>query len=487
MNLDDLFRETAARQPAHPALVGGAPGESITYRQLDEAIAVAARSLERARIGPGSTIGLHVPSGADYIVWNYAIWRRGGCVVPIPVELTDREKLEICRDIALDAVVVDEFSGDFALSLARGPRSELSPGLCVLPLRAGRGHPRGFESVNAAFIRFTSGTTGLSKGVVLSHETIRDRIEAANRALRLGPADRVVWLLSMSYHFAVSIVGYLTFGATIVLPRNRFAAGIIDATRTYAGTFLYASPMHIALMADFDEGPPLPSLRLAISTAASLDPAIAGRFARRYGLAPSQALGIIEVGLPCVNVDFAAEKPGSVGRVLPDYELRLTDAGLADGSGEIAFRGTGFLDAYYEPWRARDEILPDGWFVTGDVGVLDADGCLHIRGRSTDVVNVMGMKFFPREVEAVLESHPAVAQASLIVLRNGRFGDVPEARVVLRPDAHGVTDVELLRHCRLKLAAFKTPQRIEIVPELDRTASGKLLHRPIAEMGAIPR
>ncbi|MEX0719008.1 MAG: class I adenylate-forming enzyme family protein [Planctomycetaceae bacterium] len=478
-NLDELFRVTAARQPAHPALLGEAPDDGMTYRQLDRTIDAAARRLDQAGIGPGSTVGLHLPSGVDYIVWNYAIWRRGGCVVPIPVELTDHEKREIGREIALDAVLSDERSWGFLRSVGHGSPRDLSGGRCIVPVRGSRAHPPGFEAVNAAFIRFTSGTTGLSKGVVLSHESIAERIEAANRALRLGPADRVIWLLSMSYHFAVSIVGYLTFGATIVLPRNHFAHGIIDATVTHAGTFLYASPMHTALLADCEEGPPLPSLRLAISTTASLDPAIAKRFERRYGIAPAQALGIIEIGLPCINVDFAAEKPDSVGRILPDYELRLTDAGLGPDAQEIAFRGKGFLDAYYEPWRTRRDIMPEGWFATGDVGFLDADGCLRIRGRTKDVVSVMGMKFFPREVEGVLESHPAVAEASLVVRRDGRFGDTPEARVVLRDDGDDVSGDDLLRHCRAYLAPFKVPQRIEIVPELERTASGKLLHRPL--------
>src|SRR5207244_3273993 len=141
-------------------------------------------------------------------------------------------------------------------------------------------------------IRFTSGTTGSAKGVVLSHETIRDRIDAANEVLDIGPDDRVIWLLSMSYHFAVSIVAYLTFGAGVVLPGNHLAAGILDAAKRHRATLIYGSPVHYRLLASGDGGP-IPGLRLAVSTTTSLDNNTAVRFRQRFGLPVTQALGII--------------------------------------------------------------------------------------------------------------------------------------------------------------------------------------------------
>src|SRR5262249_58449015 len=125
----------------------------------------------------------------------------------------------------------------------------------------------------------------------------------------------------------------------------------------------------------------------------------ARRFHGRFGLPIMQALGIIEVGLPFINIDFAGDRSEAVGRVLPAYELRLEETGLADGFREILLRGPGFLDAYYDPWQPRSAILREGWFHTGDVAEADADGCLHLRGRLKDVINILGMKFFPQEVE----------------------------------------------------------------------------------------
>ncbi len=477
-NMDDSFRQTARRQPEHPALLGRGADDAITYRALDEAIQTASEKLAAAGMQPGHCVGLHLPSSAHYIVWNYAIWRSGGCVVPIPVELAAGEKSHLCRQMALDGIISPRSTAAFAEPLRLAAAVDLDQGTAFIPIHSPREHPAGFHALNAAFIRFTSGTTGSSKGVVLSHRTIDERIHAANEVLRIGPADRVVWVLSMSYHFTVSIVGYLTFGATIVLPANHFAVAITESIQRHQATLLYASPMHFALLADSAAAVPLSSLRLAISTTSSLDTRIAEAFGQRCGLPISQALGIIEVGLPCINVDCAAASDGSVGRVLPAYELRLEDIGLGQEMREVLFRGPGFLDAYYDPWRTRDQILVDGWFRTGDVGRLDSAERLVLCGRSKEVINVMGMKFFPQEVEQVLSSHPRVQMASVFARPDERWGETAHARVVVTNGAsHAELADELRHYCRQRLASYKVPERIELVASLPRTASGKVLHR----------
>jgi long-chain acyl-CoA synthetase len=478
MNLYDLFHETARRQPEHPAILGPSQDTALTYSGLDEAIRAAASRLRKAGVQPGDCVGLHHPSGSPYIVLTYAAWQCGACVVPVATELAAEEKREICREISLDYILSSPGTAAFAEPFRRGEATGIGQNIDLMPIRSPCLRPAGYDRVQAAFIRFTSGTTGTSKGVVLSHATIHDRIQAANDALAIGPADRVLWLLSMAYHFTVSIVSYLSFGATIVLPSNHFAAAVAAAMARHRTTLLYASPAHCALLADYAEGPPLPGLRLAISTTTSLDRDVARRFLHRYGQPVAQALGIIEVGLPCINLDFAAEKNNSVGRVLPAYELQLKDIGLGRGLGEVLFRGKGFLDAYYQPWRSQDQIMPDGWFHTGDIGQLDADGCLFLRGRSKDVISVMGMKFFPQEVETVLASHPAVAEVVVFARRHPRLGETPCARVVPSPSAdQDGLEADLRQWCAQRLASYKVPERVELVDSLPRTASGKLLHR----------
>ena len=480
LNLDEQFHRTAQRQPDSPAILGPPRGETLSYRALDEAIQVTSERLRAIGLRPGDCVGLHYPSSARYIVWNYAIWRCGGCVVPIPVELAAAEKAEICQCLALNLVVSSKNRLRSFQPLLRAEWTDLTAEAVAAPLRSDRQHPAGFEAINAAFIRFTSGTTGASKGVVLSHESIHERICAANEVLDIRPRDRVLWVLSMSYHFTVSIVGYLARGAAVVLPANHFAAAMVDAIVDSKATVLYASPMHYALLADFPQATLLPSLRLAISTTSALDGRVATRLYERYGQSISQALGIIEIGLPFIHLDATPERWSSVGRVLPAYRLRLADVGLGTDSMEVLLSGPGFLDAYYHPFRTRREIMADGWFRTGDVGRLDDDGYLYLRGRSKDVINVMGMKFFPQEVERVLASHPSVEAVAVFGGSDLRWGEIVNARVVPK-DACLESDLEhqLRQYCKERLAAYKVPEQIEFVRALPQTASGKVLHRTI--------
>jgi long-chain acyl-CoA synthetase len=476
LNLYEVFCRAARRQPDRPAILGPGPEAGLSYRGLREAIDSAGDALRAAGLRPGACVGLHLPSGASTIIYTYAVWRCGGCAIPIPVELAAPEKQEICRAIALDFVISEGPAAGFAEPFRKGDPAALSPHLLAVPVASPRDPPAGFGTIDSALIRFTSGTTGTSKGVVLSHETIHDRIHAANEVLHLGPDDRVLWLLSMAYHFAVSIVSYLSFGAAVVLPPNHFAAAVLGSIRRHRATLIYGSPAHYAWLGGCEQGAALTGLRLALSTTAPLDAPTAERFRGRFGLPVVQALGIIEVGLAFINTDFAADRPGAVGRVLPAYRLRLEDVGLGPRLREVLLSGKGLLDAYYRPWRPRAEIMPDGWFRTGDVGELDADGCLFLRGRTKDVISVLGMKFFPQEVEAVLASHPGVESACVFARPDARLGEAPYAHVV--PGPRGApSERELLDFCKGRLASFKVPQRIEFVAALRRTGSGKVLRR----------
>jgi len=480
MNMYTRFCDTVRRQPHHPAILGPRANQSLSYVQLYDVIERVGSQLQRAGVRPGDCVGLHYGSGATYIIFNYAIWRCGATVVPIPMELSADEKQQILREIAIRYVITSPLHSAFLDIFRSGEAEPISDSAAIVPTSGRRDHPIEFRLLNSAFIRFTSGTTAKAKGVVLSHETIYQRIEAANDVLNLGPQDRVTWLLSMSYHFTVSIVAYLTYGSTIVLPLNHFAEEVLGSTIKQCSTVIYGSPLQYAWMADSKQATPLTNVRLVISTTTALDEKIASAFARKFRLPLTQALGIIEIGLPCINVDFANDRPLGVGRVLPAYELRLGDQGLGQQLFEICFRGPGMLDAYYNPWQPRDAILRDGWFHTGDAGRLDRDGCLLIHGRIKDVIDVAGMKFFPQEVEAVLKAHPQIVDACVFAARDERLGEVPHARVVVRPGRDS-SATELTNYCLDHLTHFKVPRCFEFVDALEQTASGKTIHRMATE------
>ena len=340
LNLFQIFRQMARQRPRQIALVDCELQKCTSYGELLEEVEGFAHCLQHDKLHAGQCIGLHVPSGRNYIVATYAAWKCGVCVVPIPIELSTREKQLVCTRIAQHGMLTGTNATAFWQSWQRGDAVRLGP-LEMVSLKPALRPPAGLREINPAFIRFSSGTTGDAKGVVLSHETIFERIHAANEGLQIGPRDRVAWLLSMSYHFAASIVGYLSFGATIILPKRELnlGAAFIDAASRHEATLIYGGPLQYKLMA-MDRGHrKLDTVRIAISTASSLSRDTTERFYQRFGIALSQVYGLIEVGLPCMNLRFPLEHYDSVGQLLPAFELRLIDSGHGASSERDSVAG----------------------------------------------------------------------------------------------------------------------------------------------------
>jgi len=444
MNIVERIFHNADRQAV--ALICG--GREIRYGELIEMTGLAAVPLATT---PAARVALDCPNGIAHVVLALAIVRAGKCLVPLASELSPRERERVIRETGVGAIV------DAAGEVRPVPVGELAFDEAAL------------AALNPAFIRFSSGTTGTSKGIVLSHESLLARVTAANRGLGIGPADRIVWILPMAHHFAVSIMLYLLHGATTIVENSHLAEDVLTAATTHRGTVLYGAPFHHALLAAEGSGRAWPSLRLAVSTAATLPLATAQAFDQRFGLPLAQGLGIIEVGLPLLNLARAREKPASVGQPLPDYaaEIRGDD-------GELFLRGTGMLDAYLHPWRGRAEILEDGWFRTGDLARIDSEGDLHLLGRSHSVINVAGLKCFPEEIEAVLNEVPEVQRARVLGKPNARFGAVPVAEIVPRDPAQPPKISALAAHCRGALARYKIPVEFRLVESVPLTPSGKI-------------
>ena len=444
MNLVHSIFEQADRSAT--ALICG--DEEISYGRLIEMTQSAAK---RLMTSSAARVGLDCPNGVAHVVLALAIVYSGKCLVPLASELARPERERVIRETGVGAIV------DADGNIREVPMAD-DPGFDENALAA----------LNPAFIRFSSGTTGTSKGVVISHETLLARVTAANRGLRIGPMDRIVWILPMAHHFAVSIMLYLLRGATTVIVNSHLGDEVLTAAIRHGGTVLYGAPFHHALLAAEPSGRPWPTLRLAVSTAAALPLPTAQAFDARYGVPLSQGLGVIEVGLPLLNLHAARDKPGSVGRPLPDFqaEVRAND--------ELYLRGPGIFDTYLRPWRPRETVLDDGWFRTGDLARIDADGDVFLLGRSHSVINVGGLKCFPEEIEAVLNELPGVAASRVTGRENARFGAVPIAEIEPRDPARPPSPGEMASHCRRALASYKVPVSFQIVENVPRTASGKI-------------
>jgi long-chain acyl-CoA synthetase len=472
-NLVELIRAETSSVREKLAIMDG-PVE-LTYAQLLSAVDRVADTLVAQGVKPLERVAFLCEDCADYIIGSLAILRVGAVVVPVSPSLMGDELEQVLDRMDVHALVYDT-----AIHSRTAGRELESAGLYArvfgLFRRDARDDlPPEYAHLNPAFIRFSSGTTGTSKGILLSHETIVSRTDAADHGMHITDRDVVIWVLSMSFHFVVTILLYLRRGATIMICRQPFPESFLDAAKRRRGTVFYASPFHYHTLAMSPLVPAdcLSNVRLAISTAMKLSDETAAAFAKKFGFELVEAYGIIELGLPFINASDGRRKRGGVGRIQPGYEVRI-DKPDAESAGVIQIRGPGMFDAYVSPWRNREAVLADGWFDTGDVGRIDEDGDLFILGREKNVINFVGMKIFPYEVEDVVASHPAVKECLVYGTAHPQFGHLPCVQIVLK-DGVAKPDVkELRRFCYERLAEHKVPKEYVFVGHLDRTASGKV-------------
>jgi long-chain acyl-CoA synthetase len=471
MSIESLkmnFAEELFRRSDRGALALIDKGKICTYGALDEHSACIAKAIKGALTFKGvPRVGLRCQDGMEYVALSLGILRSGCCLVPIAPELTESERNNLVSTIQLDAVVHHQVASDdqISFSIEELPGGEVSAD---------------FDNLNPAFIRFSSGTTGASKGIVLSHKTLLDRIETANRGLKITSQDRVLWVLSMSHHYAASIMLYLWNGAAIVLPESYLPGDLLAAATRDHATVIYAAPCHFIFLTSGENKENLSwsSLRLAVSTTAPLLQDTAERFTATYGVRPVQALGVMEVGLPFINNSYDGLRDSSVGRPLPGFDVEIRDtAGVAVEAGiqgELFLKGPGMFDAYIDPWQTREQVTaPDGWLSTGDIASMDSDGYVSILGRSRTIINVGGMKFFPEEVERCINIVPGVLESRVIATPHPTFGSVPVAEIV-RAVGEDVQVKTLSMHCRKHLARYKLPIEFRFVGSIPKTPTGKI-------------
>ncbi|MBF0384421.1 MAG: acyl--CoA ligase [Candidatus Omnitrophica bacterium] len=467
MNIVELiFSENSSHSGV--ALVEGS--RSVSYPELFKDICSLARQLEAIGIKRGTYVVICMRGGIDYILISLAVLLCGGVIVPI-IETSGDEEIKAVLKIAAAELLI---SGRTIAGLKQLVfKSEIFPkGIVVSQAEQLVMHDQRIQAIDAAFVRFSSGTTGKSKGIVLSHCAIQARTDAADKVLSMSRNDRVIWVLNMSFHFVVTIVLFLRRGSTIVICEEDFPRSFINTVSEGVPTFLYASPFHYSLLAK-TEGLPgnvFRDVRLAISTAMSLSVEVAENFHAKFGIYPSQAYGIIEVGLPCVNTSQDYNRILSVGKLLPDYRLKLVDTD-DHGCGRIFLKGKGMFDAYLQPIRLANEVLTDGWFDTGDIGEEDEDGYLFITGRTKNVINFCGMKVFPEEVEAVLNRYPGIKESHVYGKAHPQYGQIVCADIVT---AERMILDDLRLDCYRKLAKYKVPKEFAFVDALSKTASGKV-------------
>jgi len=449
---------------------------SFTYEQLFENIKDISQKLENKEIKKYARVALLCPDGADYIILVLAILSLNAVAVPINLNSSKKEINRIIDEMKIEYFIFDETLYDSNEKHVPFFISYKKHSFAIQHLNKKLTEQIEFESLNPAFIRFTSGTTGKSKGVVISHESILERTDAANQVLKISSQDVILWVLSMSCHFVVSILLFLRRGATLVLCEQSTPQGLATGLSQQDITFIYASPIYYqAMVSSVNINPNACSqVRMAVSTAVSLNGKVAKEFREKFGFEVSTAYGIIEIGLPFINHSGNSEFRSSVGKMLPGYEIYIEDKDVK-GIGSVYLKGPGIFDAYFSPWQIRNQALKEGWFKTGDLGRIDENGFLYLYGRSDQIINFMGMKIFAEEVKQVLESFPEIHEAFIYGEPHDSFGQIPKARIVLQSTKLPLDIDGLRRFCYEVLASYKVPKDFECVDSLKKTMNGKTM------------
>jgi acyl-CoA synthetase (AMP-forming)/AMP-acid ligase II len=474
-----LAAESAARVPDRVALA--IDGERVTHAELDAGAARAAGWLA-ARIQPGDRVLLAAGSSTRLVRCYLGALRAGAVVVLANPAYTAAELAHLVTDSGAVIAFADGGPARLLAGLPRPPRI-VAPG--AIP--AGPGHPGIVPGPDdTALLAYTSGTTGRPKAVPLTHRALLTSIRVAMASWGWREEDVLAHALPLFHqHGLGGVHAVLIAGGTAHL-RTRFtAAGLAGTLCAHRATVLFAVPtMYQALLdGPRDHGRLLAGLRLAVCGSAPLTAVLAERLASELGRAPLVRYGLTETGL---NVSHTATdiRPGSVGIPFPGVLVRLQaeSAMAAPGTdGEIQVRGPHVFRGYAgNPRATAESFTPDGWFRTGDIGRVDpGTGHLVIRGRIKEMIISGGLNVYPREVETVLEEHPAVAEAAVAGVPHPHWGEQVTAWVTLRP-GHDFDEAALIAHAHTALASYKCPKRVYLLPALPRTPLGKLRRTALA-------
>ena len=457
----------------HPAFVDGATGEVVTYGELASKVDAVAAALQSHGIRKGDVVALVGPNSAEWGIAYHGILRAGGVVTPMNPLLT-QEEMGRQEENSGSKMLIDDPAA-FVSGVPQGAKPEdveIDPEeLAVLP--------------------YSSGTTGLMKGVMLTHRNLVANIEQAHNSMPLTEEDTLVGLLPFFHIYGQTVVLNmgLAKGSTVIIMQRFDCDLLMDLMEEHGVTWLHVAPPVILQLASHTsvEGRDFSELKLIISGAAPLDAELAGRAEAKVGAPVRQGYGMTELSPVSHKSRLARVEetpPGSVGALIPNTEARLidpkTEEDVAEGEeGEIWVRGPQVMKGYLNnPKATAETLLEDGWLRTGDIARIDENGFTFIVDRLKELIKYKGYQVPPAELEAVLVSHPKVRDAGVIGVPMDDGGEAPKAFVV----ADGEVDAdELMAYVAKHVAPYKKVREIEFVDEIPKSASGKILRRVLRD------
>lgn len=507
LRIQDWLRASAALHPLVVAVEG--ERERLTFAGLEDLAGRIAGGLARAGARPGDRVLVLSRNRAELVALYFAAARAGCVLVPVNWRLRAPEVRYIVEHCAPSVCVAEEaFRETLAESTGDGcARFLLGPDhagwrpfaeLCSTP--AGTDEAGDAVGPDTAVVQmYTSGTTGKPKGALLTHANVLAVTRGWLQDLHLAPRASRFLQVTPLFHVGgmLMVMSTVATGATLVLLPEFEPVAALEALarRGITHTLLVPAMIQWLLLEPSLAERSFPSLELVAYGAAPMPTAVLHRAFDVFGCAFLQGYGLTETGGVLLTLrpedhrwpagDAPPARLSSAGRALSGVEVRVVDAGGVDVApglvGEIIARGPNVSPGYHADPAATAAALRAGWFHTGDLATVDAEGFVYVVDRLTDMILVGGENVYPREVEDVLMDHPEVADAAVIGVPHDVFGEEVLALIVPRAPLAGPDPRAVVRHCRTRLAAFKCPTRVELVPSLPRNAAGKLQRRALRE------
>jgi long-chain acyl-CoA synthetase len=494
MNLAGAFAVSVEKQSQKIALFWGE--REYSYTELWRLSTCVAEHLQQHfGVKAGDRVGLWLKNCPEFIPVLFGILHAGAVLVPINNFLKPDEVNYILNDAGIDVLVTDADLGTHhrALEAAR-PQLKLFRIEQLEKLGTARANlpmPDCAES-DLAVIIYTSGTTGRPKGAMLSHGNLLHNVESCRIVLQTVAADRFAVLLPMfhSYMLTVGLLLPLLVGGSVVLVKSLHPVrNVLQEILQRQATVLPAIPQFYRSMVNAPIDVPLP-LRICVSGAAPLPVQVLKEFEARFHIPLIEGYGLSEAS-PVVtkNPLDRTRKAGSIGLPIPHVEVSIQDdTGLELGTGdigEVCVRGGNVMLGYWQQPAETAKIMRNGWLLTGDIGYRDHEGYYYITDRKKDMLLVNGINVYPREIEEILYQYPGVKDAAVIGKPDPRKGEQPIAFV--SPNDGAVLEEKALQQfVRRKLADYKVPRKVVILPALPRNATGKILKTTLRELPTAP-
>ena len=490
--------QAAAGNGDKPALIDGPSGRVITFGELNSQIRALAGGLKARGFGKGDVLAILAPNLPEYAVVFHGAAMAGGTVTTINPTYTPEEVRFQLQDSGASYLVTIGMFLENAKEASEGLGLELytmdpvdgAPLVSDLfgsPLET---HVPVDTGDHVVVMPYSSGTTGLPKGVMLTHRNLVANLEQSQAILEISPEDVGIGVLPFFHIYGMQVLmnGALAQGTTLVTMPRFDLAQFLQICQDYSVTRSYLVPPIVLALAkhpmvdEYD----LSAVRQVFSGAAPLGADLAAEASARVGCEVVQGYGLTETSPVTHATPMGGFKAGSIGVLLPNTECRIVDPvtgedlGL-DGDGEIWIRGAQVMKGYLNnPEATSATIDSDGWLHTGDVGHVDEDGHYFIVDRLKELIKYKGFQVPPAELEALLIAHPAVADVAVVPLPDEEAGEVPKAFVVAKPGVE-VTAEQLKDYVAGHVAHYKQIRELEFIDEIPKSASGKILRRVLRD------